>query len=80
MFWIPCRGQATDGRRKNCSQVWQKPEPMTGRKQKVVLKVIGTAAPEVEVEWIGKQTTATEKTSTKESLGDKLERTTKRQQ
>ena len=52
---------------------------MTGRKQKVVLKVIGTAAPEVEVEWVGKPTNATEKTSTKESLGDKLERTTKQQ-
>ena len=80
--WIPYRGQATNGRRKSCSQVWQKPESMTERKQKIVLKeIIGTTAPEVEVEWVGKPTScATEKTSTKESLGDKLERTTKRQQ
>ena len=55
---------------------------MTERKQKIVLKkIIGTTTPEVEVEWVGKPTScATEKTSTKESLGDKLERTTKRQQ
>ena len=52
---------------------------MTERKQKIVLKkIIGTAAPKVEVEWVGKPTTATEKTPAKESLGDKLERTTKR--
>ena len=32
----------------------------------------GTATPEVKVEWVGKPTAAAEKTSTKESLRDKL--------
>ena len=32
----------------------------------------GTATPEVKVEWVGKPATAMEKTSTRESLGDKL--------
>ena len=35
----------------------------------------GTATPEVKVEWVGKPTTAAEKTSTKESLRDKLGKT-----